>query len=868
MALRPMRPADALAVSSVLDIPSPAPALPADGHRGLSDADAAARLRAEGPNELPRDRPPRLLATVAQVLREPMLLLLAAAAIIYLLLGDREEALMLLPAVLVIVAITVVQERKTERALASLRDLSSPRALVIREGARRRIAGREVVRGDRLVLSEGDRVAADAVLLETAHLEVDESLLTGESAPVRKRPGPVSPDARPGGDDQPVVYGGTLVVRGTGIAEVRATGARTEMGRLGASLVALDPGRTALQVEVSSLVKAFAIVGLALCAALVVLYGATRGDWLQGLLAGVALAMAMLPEEFPVILTIFMALGAWRIAKSHVLTRRLPALEALGTATVLCADKTGTLTENRMRVAALWAPGGGRWTGDGRLPERFHEVVELGILASRRHPFDPMEQALHRLGAAALAGGDRPHEGWELVREYPLSPERLAMSHVWRAPGGGSLVVASKGAPEAVAELCRLDGAAARELAAGTAAMTADGLRVLAVARATSDPGELPARQDGFALTLLGAVGLEDPVRPGAAEAVAECARAGIRVLMITGDAPGTARAVARHVGLAGDAVATGAELQGLDDAGLGERARRASVFARILPEQKLRLVTALRSAGEVVAMTGDGVNDAPALKAAHIGVAMGGRGTDVAREAAALVVTDDDFTSIVAAVRLGRRIYDNLRRAMAYALAVHVPVAALSLLPVLLGWPIALFPIHIVFVEMMVDPACSIAFEAEPAEPDVMRRPPRRIGARLFDLRLAAISVLQGASVAAVALLAFRMGLSHTGEDAAGRALAFAALIGGNISLILVNRSWSRSALEMLRTRNPASWLVVGGAALVAASAFWAPFLRRTFRFGATSVHDLAIAAAAGLASVVWFEALKRLRPAWLTRP
>ncbi len=836
--------------------------------RGLDRAVAAARLLEEGPNELAQDRPRGLWRGILQVLKEPMLLLLLAAGAIYLVLGDLRDALTLLSFVAVVIAITLVQERKTERALAALRDLSSPRALVIREGLRRRIPGREVVRGDLLVLSEGDRVPADALLVEAVHLEVDESLLSGESVPVRKRVGAAVPGtARPGGDDQPFVYAGTLIVRGRGIAEVRATGPRSEMGRIGGMLATLDAGRTPLQEQVGRTVRTVALAGLLLCAALVVLYGLTRGSWLGGLLAGIALAMAVLPEELPVVLTLFMALGAWRISRSRVLTRRLPAVEALGAATVLCADKTGTLTENRMRVARLWTPEALHAVDAGPLPEPVHLLVEMGILASQRDPFDPMEQAFHRLGKEALAGTEHLHSSWELVREYPLSPGLLAVSHVWRAPGGERLVVAAKGAPEAIVDVCHLEAALTAEVRARMAEMGADGLRVLAVARAYFGPGELPSGQHDFDFELLGLVGLEDPVRPGVPAAVAECATAGVRVVMITGDSVETARAIARQVGLAaGEEAVAGTELDHLSDDELRRRLRRTSVVARAVPEQKLRLVQALRAGGEVVAMTGDGVNDAPALKAAHIGVAMGGRGTDVAREAAALVVTDDDFTSIVAAVRVGRRIYENLRRAVAYVLAVHVPIAGLSLLPVLLGWPLVLFPVHIVFLELIIDPACSVAFEAEPGEPGLMRRPPRRVEASLFDRRLVAISILQGASVLVAALVAFRIGLAHTGSEAGARAMAFAALIAGNVSLILMNRSWRRSLLATLATRNAASWAVVAGASLTLLVVFALPFLREVFRFGPVSAGDLTLTLLAGALCLAWFEVLKAFRPAWLS--
>jgi Ca2+-transporting ATPase len=833
---------------------------------GLTADEAAARLAAEGPNELARDRRPGLLGSVGHVLQEPMLVLLLAAAGIYLVLGDIREALALLLGVLVVITITLVQERKTERALAALRDLASPRALVLRDGARLRIPGREVVRGDVLVLAEGDRVPADALLLEASHLEADESLLTGESAPVRKRApaGPV-PEARPGGDDLPFVFAGTLVVRGRGLAEVRATGARSEMGKIGTSLAGIEPGRTPLQEEVRRIVKMAAAAGLLLCAALVALYGLTRGNWPQAFLAGIALAISMLPEEFPVVLTIFMALGAWRISRSRVLTRRLPAVEALGAATVLCTDKTGTLTENRMRVDHLWVPGALHVVRDGALPEAVHGLVEFGILASQRDPFDPMEQAFHRLGKEALAGTEHLHETWQLVREYPLSPELLAVSHVWREPGSGRLVVAAKGAPEAIADVCHLPAAGAAEVQAHVAEMAADGLRVLAVARAFFGPGDLPPGQHDFDFELVGLVGLEDPLRAGVPEAVAECAGAGVRVVMITGDAPDTARAIARQAGLPAADVISGREVESLSDGDLRGRLERSRVFARTVPEQKLRIVQALRAGGEVVAMTGDGVNDAPALKAAHIGIAMGGRGTDVAREAAALVVTDDDFTSIVAAVRLGRRIHDNLRRAMAYVLAVHIPIAGAALLPVVLGWPLVLFPVHIVFLELVIDPACSVAFEAEPGDPGLMRRPPRKVGASLFGRRLVAVSLLQGAALLAATLVSFRLGLDHTGSEASGRAMSFATLIAGNVALILVNRSWTRTLFATLGTRNLASWAVVGGATLTLVLALTVPLLRDLFRFGPTSGEDILLAALVGFLSLLWFEVLKRVAPRWL---
>ncbi|MCY7334788.1 MAG: HAD-IC family P-type ATPase [Chamaesiphon sp.] len=604
-----------------------------------------------------------------EAIKDPIFLLLVGGGIVYWILGDIQEALILVGFVLFITGISLYQEGKTEHALEALRDLSSPRALVIRDGQRKRIAGREVVRGDILVLAEGDRVPADGVVLSCSNLSTDESLLTGESLTVRK----IAADgkvemARPGGEGLPFVYSGTLVVQGQGIVEVRSIGAQTEMGKIGKALQQVKLETTPLQREMNRLVSRLFGIALALCVAIVIIYGVTTNDWLKGVLAGITLAMAILPNEFPVVVTIFLALGAWRISQHHVLARKASAVETLGSATVLCVDQTGTLTLNQMAVQQLLPhhpkpqPYDLGQHSREPLPEEVHELVEYCILASQRDPFDPMEKAFKQLGDRYLADTEHLHSDWQLLREYPLSPHLLAMSHVWQSADGKQYEVAAKGAPEAIADLCHFTPPQQQILAAQVSEIANLGLRVLGVARAalmgapppflpphpSLNPAHLPDKQHDFPFQFLGLVGLSDPVRPTVAAAIAECHTAGVRVVMITGDYPGTAQTIARQIGLLEiDNIITGAELDGMSDTELQQHIETTNIFARAVPEQKLRLVTALQAKGEVVAMTGDGVNDAPALKAAQIGIAMGERGTDVARESAALVLLDDDFSSL-----------------------------------------------------------------------------------------------------------------------------------------------------------------------------------------------------------------------------
>lgn len=825
---------------------------------GLTQAEATARLGAEGPNELPRAKRRSPLRIILDVLREPMLALLLAGGVVYLLLGSREEALILLAFACLSVGITVVQEARTERVLEALRDLTSPRALVIRDGQRQRIAGREVVRGDVIVLAEGDRVPADAALVEAHHLSADESLLTGEAVPVRKLAGAAT-ERRPGGEDQPMVYSGSLIVRGTGVACVAATGKASEIGRIGTSLGQLETETPHLQRQMRRLVIVFAAVGAAVSVAVVVLYGLLRGGWLDGVLAGIAVGMSMLPEEFPMVLAVFMAMGAWRISKVRVLTRRASAIETLGAASVLCTDKTGTLTENRMTIAELRLPDGTVAKAGAALPEAFRELAAAGVMASAPEPFDPMEKAFHVLAKAELRDGETPPgAGRQLVRSYPISPELLAMSQAWAADSGWQ--IAAKGAPEAMAVLCRLDTAARARMTVEVNQMAGAGLRVLGVAE-VSQQGTLPKDPRDFRFRFLGLVGLADPLRASVPDAVAQCRSAGIRVIMITGDYPTTAQAIAAEAGLQGDRVITGPELSALSDADLADAVRDVTIFARIMPEQKLRIVSALKTAGAVVAMTGDGVNDAPSLKAANIGIAMGGRGTDVAREAASIVLLDDDFGSIVTTVRLGRRIYDNLRKAMSFILAVHVPIAGLALMPLLFGMPILFGPMHIAFLEMVIDPVCSLVFEAETEEDDVMTRKPRPPAEPLFSVPTILWSVVQGALVLAVTATIFALAPGYGLTTDQVRGMTFAALIFAIVALILVDRSRSSSILRAITRPNRALAMVlpiVG--ALLAVTLFW-PTARDLFGFAALDPAHLAVPPLAGLTVLL---ALEVLKPIW----
>ncbi|NTW22578.1 cation-translocating P-type ATPase [Candidatus Falkowbacteria bacterium] len=830
--------------------------------KSLSDATAASRLAREGYNILSSEKQRGLLRVIMEVITEPMFFLLMASSAIYFWLGDTHEALVLLSSVVLVIFITIYQENKTEKALQSLKDLSSPRALVIRGGKAKRIAGQEVVRGDVVVLSEGDRVPADALIEWSNNLVVNESILTGESMPVEKvADNAISTIQTPGTEKSASVYASTLVVSGSGVARVVKTANQTEVGKIGTSLAKVEPEKTRLQLEINKLIRFFAIYGFILCFSVAIIYGLKRADWLGGTLAGISLAMSVLPEEFPVILTVFMALGAWRLSKINVLTSRQKVIQALGGITVLCVDKTGTLTKNRMDLEAVDDGNQCVDVAVAGLSGSYLRLVELAMLASQQKPFDPLEKSIIKLYQKHKAkdhdsdGGD-----WKLVHEYPLSHEQLSITHVWQQPEQEDYLVAAKGAPEAIIGLCHLDEKQSELWMKRVHELASKGLRVLAVASASHEDGQLPHSQHDFEFKISGLLGFADPIRAEVPAAIASCHQAGVRVVMITGDYPETAVKIAQKIGLGKNPqVVTGQELSAMTPSELKERVGQTVVFARIAPEQKLRIVNAFKDNGDIVGMTGDGVNDAPALKSANVGIAMGLRGTDVAREAAGLVLLDDDFASIVKGINAGRRIYDNIRKAVVYVLAIHFPIAGITFLAVLADWPLMLLPVHLAFLELIIDPACSIAFENEPAEENAMLRPPRHPDKKTLTKRLIRIAVFQGISMLLFLVLVFKLA-GYTGKTVdQTRAMVFTALIFANISLILANRSWSRSIISSFRVKNQAAWLVLGGSLIVLAITIFVPQVSKLFHFGLPGWFDLLLAAVLGGSSVLWFEFLEK---------
>lgn len=815
---------------------------------GLKHHDIALRREKFGSNILPQSEPKKFYRILIDVIKEPMFLMLLSAGSIYLILGDKAEALFMLSFVFSVITMTLIQEHKTQRALESLRDLSAPRALVIREGEEVRISGHEVVQGDLMVLHEGDRIAADGLLIE-GQLSVDESLVSGESVPVAKTL-----------NDH--LFASTVVTKGFAIAEVQAVGTATMVGHIGESLQQSEESVSGLQQSSRSFIQILSLIAIVVAGALVLI------NWilndlpvLESLLSGIALSMAILPEEIPVILTVFLALGAWRITKINVLTRRISAVEALGAITVLAVDKTGTLTQNKMEVAELMAEGEFFIPGQEKtLAETFHPLMEFAVLATPADPYDPMEKAIQSFGHERLGGTEHLHDQCSPEYHYDLSPEIMAMTRIYSDIDPSLHLLATKGSPEAIIDLCHLPEAKRREIQMQIEAMASRGLRILGVAKGefpSSDKDPLwPETQHNFDFTFLGLIGFIDPLRPEIPDAIAQCKNAGIRILMLTGDHPSTARAIAKQSGLSESAhIITGDEMQQMSDDALLDRLSETDICARMQPEQKLYLVRLLQQSGHVVGMTGDGVNDAPALKAADVGIAMGERGTDVAREAAAIVLLNDSFASIVAAIRQGRTIYDNITKATRFVFAVHLPIIMITLIPALLHWPSMLQPVHIVLLQLLIDPACAVVFEAEAPSNTIMSRPPRHHNATPFTTRHIGFALTQGLGIALILLGGYTL-FMHLGWGIGEiRISLFMALVPTIFLLVVFNSNFSGRVSEA----NPWILYMFTGVTLLLLALLYIPFFHNLLGFASMSAYPIGAAVLLFALCGVWLTLLRK---------
>lgn len=816
---------------------------------GISNLKAQEQLKKWGYNELPSAKPKSIARVALEVIREPMFILLLSCGTIYLILGNYSEGIILLCWVFIIIGITFYQHRKTEKSLEALRQLASPRALVIRDGTETRIPGREVVPEDVILLQEGDRVPADALVLESNHLIIDESLLTGESLPVHKNE-----------DSQNQVYSGTLVVQGRGLARVIGTGINTEFGKIGTSLQGIEEEGTRLQREMKKLIFNLFIGGAIISIGVISAFYVTRGDILNAVLNGLAAAMALLPEEFPVVLTIFLALGAWRLSRNKVLTRKPSAIETLGSATVLCSDKTGTITQNKMEIAALYSEGNLVFPADFNHKQKEILALLTGLkYASQNHPTDPMEKAIHQ----EYKKIEPSLQDLKPIKEYPLSKALFAMTRVLQKERDTNAIAYCKGAPEAIYSLCQLSQEEINQYTQLVQQLAEKGYRVLAAAQCDCNPSSLPEDQRGFIFQFSGIVAFEDPIRPEVPEAIRECYQAGIQVMMITGDYPATAMSIANQIGLKhNQTVLKGVDINRLTATELQQKIQHTSIFARIVPEQKLQIIRALKANGEIVAMTGDGVNDAPALKAADIGVAMGLKGTDVAREASALVLLDDNFASIVQAIRSGRRIFDNLQKAMSYIIAIHIPIIGLVLLPAFFpGLPILLFPLHIVFMELIIDPVCAIAFESEQEEKGIMNRPPRKANERFFGWHKITFSLVKGLTLLGMVVGIYFLSMNEGHRDGEIRAITFSALIIGNVFLILTSLSETRQVISVLLEKNLAVISIILVALVLLILTVSLPFFKAIFAFEDPGYSHFMPALLGALGMLLVLEGLKWIK-------
>ncbi|SDP96958.1 Ca2+-transporting ATPase [Mucilaginibacter sp. OK268] len=817
---------------------------------GLNDAQVTEARKQFGINRMVYKKANRFFDALKSLSKEPMVLLLLATSAIYFVSGNAGDGFFLAAAIILVSAISLYQDSRSRNALEQLRNYTQASCRVIRNSKTVSIKAEELVVGDSLVVEEGVAIMADATIIQSNDFSVNESILTGESLPVYKDPG----------QSDHFIYRGTTVTSGLAIATVTAIAHETSLGRIGKSLESIPDEQTPLELQIGSFVKKMVIAGVVIFLIVWAINYYRSALILDSLMKGLTLAMSILPEEIPVAFTTFMAIGAWRLMKMGIVVKQMKTVETLGSATVICTDKTGTITENRMSLAGVFTLRSNRITDDvAFFDTNERELIRMAMWASEPVPFDPMEVALHHTYAQLFPTDERPF--YHMIHEYPLGGKPPMMTHIF-ADGSGHRVIAAKGAPEAIMRLCVLSDEERRHTLAAMAALADDGYRVLGVGEAIFGDHEFPDSQQEFRFTFQGIVAFYDPPKANITEVLKTFYKAGLTVKIITGDNAATTTSIARQIGFRGyDQCIDGAVLMTQNDEEFRKTVLRINVFTRMFPEAKLRVVQALKTDNQIVAMTGDGVNDGPALKAAHIGIAMGKKGTEIAKQAASLILVEDDLSKMTDAIAMGRRIYANLKKAIQYIISIHIPIILTVFIPLFLGWvyPNIFSPVHIIFLELIMGPTCSIVYENEPMEKNTMMQQPRAFTQTFFNGKELFTSVIQGLAITAGTLGIYQFAVSRHFNENTTRTMVFSTLIAANILLTLVNRSFYYSLFTTIKYRNNLVPVVLGITIVISGSLFYIHPLSTFFGFESLSPAQLSVSSVVGILSVIWVELLKR---------
>jgi len=815
---------------------------------GLADQQVNAARKKYGQNTLNYKKENEILGAIKSLAKEPMIILLLVASSIYFISGKAGDGIFLASAILVVSAISLYQDSRSRNALEKLKDFTQPKCKVIRNGNVIEIKSEDLVVGDSLIVEEGTSITADGIIVNSNDFSVNESILTGESLAVFKDKA----------KEDNFIFTGTTVASGLAVATITAIGNETKLGKIGKSLESISEEKTPLEIQINNFVKKLVIAGAFV---FLIVWGINffRSHLvLDSLLKALTLAMSILPEEIPMAFTTFMAIGAWRLMKMGIVVKQMKTVETLGSATVICTDKTGTITENKMSLAKVYTLSAQRITNADELNQDETALIALSMWASEPIPFDPMEVALHNAYSNLKLKDERPD--FKMIYEYPLSGKPPMMTHLFE-DNSGRRIIAAKGAPEALIAVSHISEKEKMQIEEAIKALTADGYRVLAVGEARFTGNSFPKTQQEFQFTFKGIVAFYDPPKKNIQDVLEDFYRAGIAVKIVTGDNAATTTAIAKQVGFRGfEKSLTGDELMQLSDIELQDRVLDTNIFTRMFPEAKLKIINALKAKNQIVAMTGDGVNDGPALKAAHIGIAMGKKGTEIAKQAASLILLEDDLSKMVDAIAMGRRIYTNLKKAFLYILSIHIPIILTVFIPLALGWiyPNIFTPVHIIFLELIMGPTCSIIFENEPIEENAMISKPRPFTTTFFNRKEIITSISQGLIITAGTLFTYQLSVYNGCDEAYTRSMVFAVLITANIFLTLVNRSFYYSILTTIRYKNNMVLVIIGITIVLTGLLLYINPLSAFFKFEKLSLLDLAVCIGIGSVSVLWYELLK----------